>query len=291
MTLAHWILEYPDTYKVPADFLILDTGIFEGRLVELCDLSAAIRLSGANEVVLPDVLSDSKKTLQQSWEALHTFQEAGIKRVMFVPQGVTLKDWVCCLEAWVARWEEQSLNETFGLTIGITSLRSTPGMQRHTAIIKALQYDYQVHLLGVASIDTLTRIIDLPVRGLDTSLAFALGAEGVLLTPDAPKIHLKPPECYLGFHPRNRRLIRLNTLILQYWFEIQQVNKYIPIEVVRIAAGPNASREVFSDPNIALTKAGCRGEWAMWTKDERPVAVFPLNPVDCTPRVVSQKEV
>jgi len=52
---------------------------------------------------------------------------------------------------------------------------------------------------------------------MDTSYAFALGARGILLTPDAPKIDLGDPETYNILNTNQRRLVALNIAILNHW--------------------------------------------------------------------------
>jgi len=295
MTLAPWVLKYND-YRVKASFLILDNGAFEGNQVSNEELFQAAAYAGATEVVLPDVRGDPGETLRTSWAATSTWCYE-VSRLMFVPQARTEADWDSCLKAWVKKWEEHNGSATHGLTIGVTCLRETTGTNavvgsRLALALIAQQYDFPIHLLGAASTEQLVEEVKLEgIRGIDTSLAFALGAERTMLVPGAEKVFLKEPGDYSILDEQQMALIRLNTYILQYWFDVKRVTKYIPIELLRIAAGPNAPRSTFEYPVKALQKTGCRGEWAMCTKNALPVALWPLKWDNGGPRITIIKEI
>lgn len=266
MALAHWVLEYPtyvEALQESSAYILLDNGAFEGAQVSVPDLVRAAQLIGADEVVLPDVRGDAKATLQSSWAALGQVET---QSVMFVPQGRVEEDRQACLDSWMSRWDEW--RGTYDLTIGVTSLRGE-GLSPQIGTRKSFLLPNSrapLHLLGLGDVHEfsyweLPAALSVGVRSIDTSLAFALGAEGVLLTPDIPKIYLKNPAAYLALSTHRRNLIRLNVLILEQWIEEGVVDYWIPIELVRQATiAP--TRKVYASPRGALCSAGVPpGKW------------------------------
>lgn len=230
MALAHWVLEYP-TYakqlRKGSSYILLDNGTFEGEQVSYAQLNKACANLGADEVILPDVHGDPGETLRLSWS---TLGKIASKRVMFVPQGTTCKEWEQCLRAWITKWDEASWGASYSLAIGITSLRRTRGKrspQVGTRVGLLERYfsfnlPYPLHLLGVPdpkefATSELAEARAMGVRGVDTSLAFALGAHQRLLTPHALKVHLGEPKRHESLQTQQRRLVYLNQRILQEW--------------------------------------------------------------------------
>ncbi len=228
MVLAHWVRDYEDYRNFlrtrTEDFVLIDNGVFEGRQVSLEELSKLARSVRANEVVLPDVQGNPKETLELSWAALDKLVTSDC---MFVPQGRTEEEWKACLKAWMTKWETPRRRPSTRLSIGITSLRKedmkTPSPGTRAELMKfAAGFDKPLHLLGVGNpksfVETeLEMATSLNVRSMDTSLAFALAYKSTLLTPTVAKVKLGMPEDYTGFTERQKRLARLNQMILQTW--------------------------------------------------------------------------
>jgi len=235
MALAHWVLEEPETYpkylKRGAKYIIIDNGSFEDEPVSVENLNNAAAIIKADEVILPDVLGNAKETLHHSWKALG---QIATKRVMFVPQGHTLKEWRECLRTWLAYWKENKWSHEYELAIGLSSLRmegsKMPQVGTRVQLIPPLLAattsasggTLPFHLLGVGNPKEfaereLPAAFQAGARGVDTSLAFAVGAEGKLLTPNVGKVRLGSPESYPELSTWIRRLIFLNLHILSEW--------------------------------------------------------------------------
>jgi hypothetical protein len=105
----------------------------------------------------------------------------------------------------------------------------------------ACNYDYPVHLLGVPDVEEfITRelplAIELRVRGVDTSLAFALGARGKVLMISSTKEPLGDVTQYERLSTQGRRLSLLNTHILTDWVENECVLPGVPTRLIRYTA-------------------------------------------------------
>lgn len=251
MALAHWVIDSPDyteamkegkrlkkeeaSIHMELPYTIMDNGAFEYSQPSLAQLDLAAKRVDADEIVLPDVPGNPQETLKKSWDALKRYKDY---RVMFVPQGTTVIEWKKCLDAWLTKWNSDD-NPVTGkvkyLTIGVASLRDSDteepiyGSKTETleyAVEKAYKADSEmnIHILGMTKPryfieEILPFAAEHAVRGVDTSTAFALGARGILLTADAPKIRLGDPAQYTQLSTNQRRLIHLNRAILEYWVD------------------------------------------------------------------------
>lgn len=231
MTLAHWVLglgseEYLKKLRVrdPKVHLLMDNGTFEGESHTIKELNKACSLAKANEVVLPDSAGNPGETLRYSWSAL---DKIVCENVLFAPQGHTLEEWCECLKAWVGKWESSTYNDSYNLSIGIPSIRKTGstkpvGVSKAEQITYAAKFNYPIHLLGLPDLkrfveEDLKTALDCGIRGIDTSTAFALGAEGKLVSSQTKKTYLKGPLDYQELPTHRRRLIHLNMAILNDW--------------------------------------------------------------------------
>lgn len=242
MALAHWAIaseEYGKALRIrhPDDYLILDNGAFEGQQVDMIGLKYALHLTGADEVVLPDVPGDGKATLELAWDS---YQQLKGKRVMFVPQGTTAAEWKRCLDAWMKQWPGEDF-----LSIGIPSLARAEGGRQHGSksdlLIHANQFNLPIHLLGMTTpgyffTDLLPLALKANVRGVDTSTAFALGAKNILLDLGSPKIRLGSPGQYVGLSSTSKRLIDLNQAYLSYLARRGFLGRGVPEDLLRRTA-------------------------------------------------------
>ncbi len=275
MALAHWVTEYPDYVgrigRKPA-YLIMDNGAFEGQQQTVPQLILAAKRVCADEVVLPDVPGDGAATLTRSWSA---YRKMANHRVMFVPQGNTVDEWKKCLDSWTENWEAGYL------AIGVASLREedgTPIFESKTETLKyAATLNLPIHLLGMTTPgyfahELLPLAKEYLVRGIDTSTAFALGAKGILLTDQAPKIRLGDPKDYPTLKTNARRLIQLNMAILDSWMNIKPSKLGVHSRVIR----NTASRWLkywqvgFANLDVVMRACGLSGKFILEGNHVRP---------------------
>ena len=229
MTYVPWILGdqgYLNELRAQTPYIILDHGLFETDL-SLPDPTTIALVAAAldpNEVVLPDVLGDPKKTIEVARQVL-SFVPLRIE-VMFVPQARTMDDWKRCLEGflYLAR---PLLNTNRKPVIGLSSLRRATGLRAQVGSrILMMKYLHtsgcKMHILGLCSVkhffeEELPTAIQCEVRGVDTCAAFALGARGLKLTKNTPRLFLGDIGKYRSLSPGKVDLILENIQTLNRW--------------------------------------------------------------------------
>lgn len=294
MVLAQWVLEYPEyaafvkRASQKGAFVLMDNGAFEGVQAETGALARAASACGATEVVLPDVIGNPSETLKLSWAALG---QVSSHSVMFVPQGKDVNEWTRCLDAWVDRWDLSQWKDDYKLTLGIATPKDPPAPPVYKARAVCLQvaapYGFPLHMLGVGSISEFARTQlevarKFGVRSVDTSLAFALGAHGRLLTASAEKVPLGDIGQYDTLSTASRRLIQLNIAILEDWVQLGYQGPTIPMRLVRGVASRYLKYYArgFAPPDKVLRACHVpEGEYAIFVR-----GVFeefrPLGPKD-----------
>lgn len=228
MTYVPWVLKdlnYREILRATSKFVILDHGLFEANLEVPSPWKIALvaRMMNADEVVLPDVLGDPVETVSKALKALQYLpSEAGL---MFVPQGHAYDEWQDCL----LRFLEYIAPKHFCGTIGLSSLRR-PGSLRAQVGTRILMMKYlrplgfEMHLLGLCSVrhfveEELPIALELGVRGVDTCAAFALGARGLGLTKDSPRLFLGDLKKYKYLTEDTLLLIKRNMDTLENWIK------------------------------------------------------------------------
>ncbi len=250
MLLAQWVLRskpyakyHERLRRTSKAFVILDNGAFEGADLSLEQLETAASRVRPDEIVLQDVRHDSKATLKKSWECLQRLQDLrGLSSVLFVPHGRSLDEWSYCLDAWIEVWNSQPRPVT--LTIGVHGMRDQ-GQKVHaqpqmkaSVMNLASATGYPMHMLGCGDVqafcqEELAVAHQLGVRGVDSSLPFAIGVRMKLLTPATKKVWLGDVEQYCRFTLRHQRLVKLNINIFRHWIETGEAKDEIPVEVIR----------------------------------------------------------
>lgn len=313
MVIAPWALKYrrlaehySSGLRPMSAWVMMDSGVFEGHDLTVETLHSAAVLVRANEVILPDVIRQAKSTLQASYQALMKLRKmnfptlAGVlpvgdvytgkvgtrlgpEHVMFIPHGETMEEWWECLHAWLKMWVK--LHTDIALTIGLVSYRTGGGFrpQLITQVMdRARRSHFEVHLLGVPRAAEFLSV-ELPlahrlgVRGVDTSLPFALAAKGKLLTRTSEKVPMGSPEDYEKLSHAQRVLARTNIRILRTWIETGEVTAWLPIECFRIVASTiSEDRRIYTDPSFALKV--CRvpeGHYVVHHQQGVPIGVTP----------------
>jgi len=284
MTLAQWLPSRPKyvtrlrNLKRKGAYIILDNGAFESVWQTNYELSKAIEALSPDEVVLPDVLGSAKETLTASWNSL---SHLPAERVMFVPHGETVEERERCLAAWVSRWRSSDWAKSHALVIGLTNPEHEK-RSRSLLLPSAAEYGYPVHFLGIHSVDAFARALPLAyqfrVRGVDSSLAFALGTHGVLLTPTAPKVPLGDIKQYISLSTWQKRLTFLNIAILDDWIAKGRASSEISTWLIRRTASRWLKywAEGFADLEDVMAACGMPiGKYVLRKLNRREVSVRP----------------
>lgn len=113
--------EYKDHYRAQSRsgaYLVLDNSAHEFQAgTDVLQLLTNAREIGAHEVVIPDVLFDGRATLDRSGKALDSIvEDSEIRslfeevqpRVMLVPQGKNIEDWITCLSGLYLKFSSLS---------------------------------------------------------------------------------------------------------------------------------------------------------------------------------------
>ena len=291
MALAPWVLgeveTYPKFLRRGAEYVIMDSGTFEDNQCSVGKLNEAATKLGADEVILPDVLGDSKETLLRSWNALG---RVATKRVMFVPQGHTKEEWKRCLHSWLDQWNQSYWSDEYELALGLSSLRIEGSRAPQIGTRIRLLHDLVAtglpfHLLGVGDPGHFVER-ELPLafragaRGVDTSLAFAVGAAGKLLTPSVTKVPLGPPENYETLSSWTRRLISLNLRIMTQWVTQGEAGDRILTRWIRQTSSKWLKYWAPGFADLQDTMEACgmpKGKYALLREDGREIYIRPLK--------------
>lgn len=195
MCLAHLVQPsqsiYGDFYrKIGADkdkYLILDNGVIEGDKRPIEEIVKKALWLRADEIILPDVLFDADRTLDEGLKALHYVKDNFPLKVMAVPQGKTLQEWLECAMYMLA-WDIDCL--------GIPkSLISIGGRDARLEVLKDLgkrTRGLDIHLLGcyktpleitmIASAESSGLIPK--IRGVDSAIAYIYTKAGIQIDED-----------------------------------------------------------------------------------------------------------
>ncbi len=219
MALAHLVgkdKKYTDFYRAEADkgaFVVMDNGVIEGDQQNIKTILDKANLIHASEIILPDVYMDCEKTLANSYEALNYIKDnslaAGI-RLMVVPQGKSLVEWLQCAELL--------LDGPFD-TIGIPKvLTKIGGRDARLNVLMELKNrdneklkNREIHLLGcwenpiectmIAKAEEAGAIP--PVRGVDSAIAYVYARENMLIC-DGPR-----PTGAIDFNAKDADILKL----------------------------------------------------------------------------------
>lgn len=191
LVLAQHILEeprYADYYRVKhdnGDFIMMDNGAPEDELVSLEGLKRAAEMIRPDEIILPDVLADSDRTIEATTN-LEVLAFVPPRQRAVTPQGNTLDEWLSCANYFVETLDFATL------CIPKHTERFPNGRVGILRTIKKLGWDqdYNVHLLGVWGdpyVEVRSLVEAAPwVRGIDTAAPFALAQHKIVMTVDTP---------------------------------------------------------------------------------------------------------
>lgn len=194
MCLAHLIGNdpvYTDFYKQigkeDGKYLIMDNGVIEGDCRPIDEIVRKALSVQADEIILPDVFRDTEATLKSSYDALRYVRGNFPLRVMVVPQGNSLDEWLGCALAMID-WDIDCI----GIPKVLVHLAGRDGRLEALKMLGNRLRGLDIHLLGCwttpLEITTISRAVYdkhiLPVRGVDSAIPYMYTKKGILLCDD-----------------------------------------------------------------------------------------------------------
>lgn len=177
---------YAEMGKDPNKYVIMDNGAAEQNRRPIEELVEKAKICNAQEIILPDELMDTETTLNLSYQALEYVRSHSKLKVMAVPQGETLEEWLDCALVMIG-WDIDCL--------GIPKILTRVAEHRDARLQALTLLDHytrglDIHLLGCWSTPIEITMIEraacnksiLPVRGVDSSIAYVYAREGILIS-------------------------------------------------------------------------------------------------------------
>lgn len=216
MCLAHLLGQdegYTEFYKLLGKdkdkYLIMDNGVIEGDQRPITELVKKAMYVGADELILPDVFMDKEATIEKSYAALQYIHGNFPIRVMAVPQGKTIDEWLECAITMID-WDIDC--------IGIPKvLTQIGGRDARLHVLHELGNKLRgldIHLLGCWSTPLEATLVERsvlngnirPVRGIDSAIAYVYSREGILISDaDRPSGHID-----FSAHDADKELLKRN---------------------------------------------------------------------------------
>jgi len=192
MALAHLLgkdTDYATFYTDRAregKFVILDNGVIEtGKPMHIERVVEIACHMGAQEIILPDVIEDANATLDAACEAIEYARKHYDGKLMGVPQGETLNDWIDC-----ARHMLELDVDTIGIPKRLTKIGGRDGRLGALFDLGWLLRGREVHLLGcwenpiectMIARAAQTKLI-VPIRGVDSAIPYVYARESMLIS-------------------------------------------------------------------------------------------------------------
>jgi len=260
MVISPWLYSepkyvafYENALRPEGTIVIMDNGAFEGHMMAYEPWIRVVKRIKPNIVVLPDVILDPKQTLIRSRKAILQIAEEGIgiPTVAFVTHGSCPATVLRATEAWLNWWTTDGPFNLYDLMLAVPCPRIefvSPAdwdtvHKRSEILDEMLSFDYPIHLLGVPDVqDFLCN--ELPredIEFADTSLAFALGADGKNITPNSVKLPLKHKR---SFGDALLILCNMNRRILANWGTTRLVTEYNPMSILKLDTIPKNLDEI-----------------------------------------------
>lgn len=202
MSSNSYKLTYHNYCKDQNQFVIMDNGAAEDRLVELPVLAHLADKMRPDEVVIPDVMGDMVETI----EAAMLFHDEVVPpqhmgplpyRLMFVVQGQTMEEVIKS-----AKW---ATSQTWINTIGIprhllTTLADPYARSRVANILQGNKFCKDIHFLGANAdfpheVEILTdpqKTLQDHIRGMDTSMPFNYAFANIYIADRSGKTAPRP---------------------------------------------------------------------------------------------------
>ena len=211
-------------------FVMMDNGLIENNPRPITELADKAMLIGASEMVMTDVFCDKEATLKAIDEGVKALEGVQHPRLMLVPQGKTVDEWVECAHEIICKY--MHLDYTIGVPKVLVHLGGRDG--RVEALTKLtdrclVAKHKTYHLLGcwttpleVTIIDKLVRQGTLPkVRGVDSAIPFVYARAGKTMNsqdrPDSKPINFQHEEVSTLLLMRNLRHWRRAADVTRRW--------------------------------------------------------------------------
>lgn len=201
MCLAHLIGKdevYTEFYKnIGKDtekYLIMDNGVIEGDQRPIEELVKKALMLQADELILPDVFLDKDATLAKSYYALNYVKGNFPIKIMAVPQGKNLDEWLECAIAMID-WDIDCI----GVPKVLTKIVGRDGRLEALKCLGNKLRGLDIHLLGCWTTPIEATLIERavkneeirPVRGIDSAIAYVFSRAGILISDsDRPSGHI-----------------------------------------------------------------------------------------------------
>jgi hypothetical protein len=217
MSLAHLIgkdTAYTEFYKSigkdESKYLIMDNGVVEGNSRPIEEIVRKALMVNAKEIILPDVMMNQEATLELSYKALRYVKDNFNLKVMVVPQGKTMDEWLDCAIAMID-WDIDCI----GVPKLLTKIAGRDGRLFALTFLGNKLRGLDVHLLGCWTTPLEATIIERasmnktirPVRGIDSIIAWKFANAGLNLTESD-----RPDNNHVDFSERwtDQGLLRTN---------------------------------------------------------------------------------
>lgn len=194
MALGQKLFQDPDYYNCMWDlalkghFIIVDNGAAEPEeeRESFPNIAHAALELGASEIVLPDVIRSSAKTVEKSLDSNVLHMVPQHKRFV-VPQGASWAEWTYCLDKLVLHAQPA----TVGVPKWLDGPNGLPGGRPRALRImmsRSTHLKCNIHLLGIAkhSFEEIYQCIKVypGIRGIDTGAPVAFAQHKLLLNDD-----------------------------------------------------------------------------------------------------------
>lgn len=192
MALAHLVgkdkvyTEFYARMATEGKYVILDNGVIEtGTPMPIEEIVRRANLIGARELILPDVLDNCDETLDSACDALSYALKHFEGKIMAVPQGRTLEEWIDCAKTML----EFDIN-VIGIPKRLVKIAGRDGRLLALHSMGRLLRGLEIHLLGcwetpieVTMIEQAARRGDImPIRGVDSTIAYVYARENMLIS-------------------------------------------------------------------------------------------------------------
>ena len=231
IVMAHLILESKKyltivkEIKAKGIYIILDNSApYLGKSVNLSSLLKCISLVKPDEVILPDVINDYNATLKLTEEFIRILPDKGEMKLMAVPQGCNLDEYIKCYEIFSRNPAIDNLGLSFTVSKLFNNFLPKGNITYREHLIKILinkgiiDYSKPHHLLGFSDsgnleLEKLSKYQF--IKRNDSSAGYKTASSKILLEKGQPYSKPKEPiDFFDHFSQEIYKLMKHNIFIL-----------------------------------------------------------------------------